>query len=680
MFRKLIKHILLISLCLFGASIQAAGCDSLKTYLDLAFKRSQGISKAAEIENRINTLVDSASDVRVMQGSEYVSATDLRYVDGALLYRVGDQELSQVIDDDFNNFFRLAGELETPSPGTGFVLVGEAYSPPTGTGFITRGAPYVPDGDVNLPAIRPGTDVAVSRRGAPELPEPVTGRDIVPVVRANNLPALRAGTDVAPVAPPLPRVENLPAIRPGTDVAVTRRGAPELPEPVTGRDIVPVVRANNLPALRAGTDVAPVAPPLPRVENLPAIRPGTDVAVTRRGAPALPEPGTTTDALPDASVTRSAELTLESAPVPSGTRAVDDGLRGGENLPVVRNESLIVREDTLPAVARGDLTVSGNRDIARFDADNVVPPRDVPRIESPVEDFIKGSDGTWRSPSDHEAWMRANPNMTPTLRAEQFVANHSNSLVSVELPDNSVLVARARAVDGDQIELELPGGGTRTIGVNDIDPVKVDDLAVSRFTTDDVNANLLTQDNEIFPGPFNGKGPNGTAIPDDEVLEAIRGGSRIVRVSNGVIELLTSGGRRIFLNARKLAENGVVLANRTGIPRINLARLLRRVGRTTDLSDVGEAWFGDEEAPVTVVEPGAGDTTTPPTVEDPPAEEPPAAFNEDAPGDPDRTGNDGDPVEEEVRAPLPAAPRGRPVAPQMRGINKLQIIRTRGVQ
>ncbi|MCR9203818.1 MAG: hypothetical protein NXH75_04515 [Halobacteriovoraceae bacterium] len=264
---------------IFSAEVLGAGaCKGLHNYLDMVLNKGMSGSRAVEVQGRISKLTAEGAEVSIETADGFKRVRVANYENGDLLYRLdgSDEVITKTIDEDFSTFFRLADEIETPSPnvvadlGDGARLA-EAPAAATRTtddpatiipseralvpvrdqAPTLSGVDVVDDAEIIIdpPALRPtGTDVALRPTGTDVTLRP-TGTDLTVspgtdvAVRPGTDIAVRPGTDLAVVTP----IDDVPVIR-GTDDPPRITGPPE--RLLLESSVVARVEPTSVPALR----------------------------------------------------------------------------------------------------------------------------------------------------------------------------------------------------------------------------------------------------------------------------------------------------------------------------------------------------------------------------------------------------------------------------------------------
>lgn len=239
---------------LFSAEVMGGvGCKGLHNYLDMVLNKNISASRALEVQGRISKLTAEGAEVSVETADGFQRVRVASYENGELLYRLdgSDEVITKTIDEDFSTFFRLADEIETPSPSVvtdlgdgarlaeapavatrttddpaGVIPPERALVPVRDQAPTLSGVDVVDDAEIitDVPALRPtGTDVTLRP----------TGTDITIAPLGTDVTVRPPGTDVI--------------VRPGTDIAVVRP---------TRTDLAVVEPIDDLPIIR-GTDDPP---------------------------------------------------------------------------------------------------------------------------------------------------------------------------------------------------------------------------------------------------------------------------------------------------------------------------------------------------------------------------------------------------------------------------------------
>ncbi|GEM_PF-5583600 len=698
---KSLRHLIILIAFSLGGAAYGRGCDNLSAFLNLALDKQKSAAEALELVTTMHQL-KNADELRIYENGEEVAVTIQGYGDGKLIYRRADQEqdLFREMDNDLRDFFRIAGEGEVRPPDVSSVS-------PSMASVVGGNA------DINLPAIIPDQSRAVvrvepgvgARLETPDLPgtapkiDDAISRPVVRVdpVAPSGFGRVESGTDIVDLARPRP--DQLPSLS---------REAPVGPGRIEVPDDVPrLVAPDSIPRL-AAPDIGNTSPSLGRVDipsDAPLALPAPDAVrrITGPEQPRLLEPPRRGDTPPRVEV----EGTSFVGDLPSGTSPslgrVDipndaplalpapDAVRRIAAPEQPRLLEPPTRADTPPRVDDAPTgtavvkyegaSVVDEVPVGTSAVDDVVPETlivndVVPGGTSIVDDGLEGTriaDGASPRPIDGAITLRRGTEVevaSPDSRAlatsgrdvEPYVYNGE-----VLGPENLPIPSRTRArIAADAIE-----GEYRVI----------DDFEL--FTESDAIVTFNRADNlEPYRGPFRAQTLSGQAIPDDEILEALSAGARIRRAGSDFIEFISRNGKSFKLPTRFLRGRNLRLGLRGKQVLLNLPEALRRVGRTRlyEGSDEEEALVSpDVESPVVETVDPTLSATPEDTAVDPGNDDPPGEFNDGPPGTDSATTTTTE-EEPEVRIPLPAAGRGRPVGPQMKGINKLQIIRTRGVR
>lgn len=288
---------------------------------------------------------------------------------------------------------------------------------------------------------------------------------------------------------------------------------------------------------------------------------------------------------------------------------------------------------------------------------------------------------------NYDAVVRAIPSPAESMPPQGFIDSFDSMNVRFTV-NGDQYYGRFTRVDGENVVFTNFDGTTSSIRAADIRPAELDVATLEPFKRADTEL-IFRRGDEPFNGPYGARNMDGEEIADDVVLRMLTSGSRLVRRAGEFLEFVTRTGQRFKVPLRRLVDSGVTMASKAGDLRVNLNRM-NMLGRSLHrVGDLGPFRLDEEETP-----PG-GDreesAPPPPGDDEPPApaaeegtptggdEESPGDFNTNAPGSDDGGEDDGGETEREVPVPIPPAPRGNPIRPNSAPMQKLNIIRTRGV-
>ncbi len=820
----LMRSLLLLTLILAGTDSWARGCNDLKTFLDLALNQRHSITQAGEIENRLHTLIEAGSEVRVLEGGNYVEARVLRYEDGSVVYAKQDgTEIVQQIDDEFNNFFRLASEIppETssevvaglpavvPDNGGGSLslstdtAVGVDRTTPTRVEPSTEVDRYVYDGEI----VEPGTGVVRRDEPAGLIDDETNIIDLGPedyqwVDDAAEIADNRGGT---PLIEGNPNPDALPG--PDTPIAIEgpgNGGRLALPPPsgVTASDIPDAGRFVTFTTTDGRTMYGRIVGEPngdgvrmvvrgdsrtgdPTTISFESIEPGSLRTITEAGAPyqiirrpvadEIPAEGTVfTYTSPKRQNSYTARVVGEPADgsvvvermTPSGElerisvsyqdmRAESITPLGADDIPDAFTPSgpttgtaLVPYDENARAVAVVDggdpaatgpgtgLALTDGRDVTGtgtaieprvldgevLDPENAVVPgtRPAGALEreaidgeyTVIDDAAEAlTDGRQLALPDYSAHVRALPS-PQALAADDFFQFYNGSLVRFTA-DGRDIVGRVTGVEDGRIVVSTIDGQTLVLDPATIARGDIDVFNLNRFSQPDADLVFYKENLEPFTGPFGAIDPNGVRLSDDDIMDALREGSRFDRLIDGYYQFRTRAGQLFRIPRRILeSEDGITMANRIGDLRLNFHRAAQaaRAGLVTQINfDWLPEWARPEgmappapdaeplvdadPTPRPSPHPEATPTQTPtptPTPEATPTPTPtpdpttvdigdPEDGGEEAGEDVYNQGDDDDDDDDDETPRIRPAPRGNPVRPQLKAPPKLKIIRTRGV-
>jgi hypothetical protein len=698
---KSLRHLIILIAFSLGGAAYGRGCDNLSAFLNLALDKQKSAAEALELVTTMHQL-KNADELRIYENGEEIAVTIQGYGDGKLIYRRADQEqnLFREMDNDLRDFFRIAGEGEVRPPDVSSVSPSMASVVGTSDG-------------VNLPAIIPDQSRAVvrfepgagARLETPDLPgtapriDDAISRPVVRVdpVAPSGFGRVESGTDIVDLARPRP--DQLPSLS---------REAPVGPGRIEVSDDVPrLVAPDSIPRL-AAPDIGNTSPSLGRVDipsDAPLALPAPDAVrrITGPERPRLLEPPRRGDTPPRVDV--DVEGTSFVGDLPSGTSPslgrVDIPSDAPLALPAPDAVRRIAapeqprllepptRADTLPSV---DDAPTGTA-VVKYEegavvnelapgtsiVDDAVPETlivndVVPGGTSIVDDGLEGTriaDGASPRPTEGALTLRSGTDVEAVGPDGRAVATSGR--------DVEPYVYNGEVLDPENLPIPSPTRARIAADAIEGEYRVIDDFEL--FTESDAIVTFNRADNlEPYRGPFRAQTLSGQAIPDDEILEVLSAGARIRRAGSDFIEFISRNGKSFKLPTRFLRGRNLRLGLRGKQVLLNLPEALRRVGRTRLYEGSGE----DEELVSPDVESPVVETIDPTlsaTPEDtavaPGEDDPPGEFNDGPPGTDTTETTEEEP---ELRIPLPAAGRGRPVGPQMKNMNKLQIIRTRGVR
>lgn len=372
--------------------------------------------------------------------------------------------------------------------------------------------------------------------------------------------------------------------------------------------------------------------------------------------------------------------------VPAGNRAVavvDDGQEVVSNGP---GTAIALRDNTLP-VAKG--TEIETRPLTGEVLGPEIAVREKPAglLESPV------IEGTYTRVDDTSNALSGGGRSTPAISYEQsalalktppkqfnaaeFGDFYGSAAVRITYRGNSE-VGQFKGVKDGKVLFDS-NGKILEIEPGSINRADLDVLDMNMFKRSDSDLVFTKENYEPFKGPFGALDDAGVRVSDDEVMDILRGGGRFKRMVDGMLEIVSKGGKKIRISGKKLLDSGVTMANKVGDLRVNFNRIAKLSKPGRGLQDSWSfIWSDDKSAngtpppAATTTDPTAGNDDSSQTTSGPNVSENTGNGDETGDSDDDDGGGRDD-------FGIPPAPSGNPVGPQFQNQQKLKIIRTRGV-